>query len=445
MKRIAYLECFAGISGDMFLGALLDAGVSEELLLDTVAKLQLGASLRVSRVDRSGIAACKADVLMNGAAAEAAPAKSHSDYAHGHSHGHDHTHDHDHEHSGHSHSHTNDQTTHEPGRKLSEIRQIIQQANLPARAAGTALRAFELLAEAEAKIHQTTPEQVHFHEVGAVDAIVDIVCTAVGCDALGIEQWCCSPVNVGSGTVECAHGTFPVPAPATLELLRGLPIYSQGPAMELATPTGAALLRALECRAGAFPAAQVVQIGYGAGTRNPQSFPNVLRLSVGEADAEHPLEKITVLETTMDDLSPQVLGYVSERLLAEGALDVFILPAQMKKNRPGSLLTVLCEAPQAARLRQLLFSETTTLGIRTREDFRETLDRRIVTVPSPWGEVRVKEARLNGRVTNYSPEYEDCRRIAEANGIALREVQEAVLRCYLSGGPATQPSNDARE
>jgi uncharacterized protein (TIGR00299 family) protein len=434
--RQAYLECFSGISGDMFLGALIDAGVSTILLEQTIEKLGLPAKLRISRVDRSGISATSVEVLVNGVPAEAAPHMDPSNDASEHAHAHAHSHSHEHASASapSSHQHEKPHSSHH-GRTFAEIRHIIQRASLSAHVANTALRAFELLAAAEGKIHQKPPESVHFHEVGAVDAIVDIVCAAAGADALGIDKWICSPVNVGSGTVHCAHGVFPVPAPATVELLLGLPVYAEGPSVELATPTGAALIRALNCQAGPFPPGRIETVGYGAGARNFPARPNVLRLSIGEAaksTCTPPLEKITILETTLDDLTPQILGYVSELLLQRGARDVFVLPAQMKKNRPGSLLTVLCDPVHADALIDLLFAETTTLGIRTREEYRHTLDRRFVNVQSPWGEVRIKEALRNGVVTNYAPEYEDCRRLAEACSRPLREVQQAVIQSYLN-------------
>jgi len=440
--RIAYLECFSGISGDMMLGALLHAGVSQELLQQTVAALNVGAELRVSRVNRSGISATKVDVLVNGKLAEQPP---HSD-EHPHKHSHDHSHAHTDVHQtltavaiqgqhSHSHVHGHDDGR---GRSLSEIREIIRHANIPQPARETAIRAFELLGEAEGGIHNVPLESIHFHEVGAIDAIVDIVCASVGCRSLGVDRFVCSPLNVGSGTVKCAHGEFPVPAPATLALLKGAPVYSSGINAELVTPTGAALLRALDCSFSAFPAMNIESIGYGAGSRDPDGFPNVLRISVGELtetgmfnrdDAQH---EVTVLETTIDDLSPQVMGYVTERLLAEGAFDVFVTPAQMKKNRPGSLLTVLCDENSASAMREILFRETSTLGIRTRRERRDCLERAIIRVATPWGEVRVKESRLNGTVTNFAPEYEDCRRIAEANAVPLKQVQQEVISSYLA-------------
>ena len=323
------------------------------------------------------------------------------------------------------------------------IREIIAKAQISEPARKTAIRAFELLGEAEAQIHNVPIDSIHFHEVGAVDAIVDIVCAAVGCNALGVNSFICSPLNVGGGTVQCAHGEFPAPAPATLALLKGAPVYSSGVDAELVTPTGAALLRALDCRFSEFPQMTIESIGYGAGTRNPRGKPNVLRISLGELIEERKpqvanqgaYQTVTVLETTIDDLSPQVMGYVTERLLNEGALDVFVIPAQMKKNRPGLLLTVLCEKQSAQQMRNILFCETSTIGVRTREERRDCLEREITSVNTRWGRVRVKEASLNGVVTNFAPEYEDCRRIAEENSVALKQVQQEVVSIYFAQRP----------
>jgi uncharacterized protein (TIGR00299 family) protein len=432
--RVAYLECFSGISGDMMLGALLDAGVSSELLQKTVSSLQLGAELRITRTDRSGICATKVDVVVEGGdqiIQDVAGKPSHRhDGPPTHTHG-DETHS---AQAGLKGVQSHNPRKHSHGRSLPVIRDLLEHAYIPEIARETAIRAFELLGEAEARIHNVSIDSIHFHEVGAVDSIVDIVCAAVGCDALQVDSWICSRVNVGGGTVQCAHGSFPVPAPATLELLKEAPLYSSGIEAELVTPTGAALLRALSCRFSAFPAMQVKKVGYGAGMRNLSGLPNVLRISVGESvvsTADDPFETITVLETTIDDLNPQVLGYVSERLLAEGALDVFILPAQMKKNRPGSLLTVLCDRLHAARLRELLFRETSTIGVRIREERRECLVREIVRVKTPWGEIRVKEARLRRTVMSFAAEYEDCRRIAEEHSIPLKHVQQTASNAYL--------------
>ena len=420
--RIAYLECFSGMSGDMFLGALVDAGVPARLFEETVAALGVGAKLEISRVVRSGISAIKVDVYVDGE--KDLPREEYWERE-----GREHLHSEDHhasEHHGPSHSHPGESSragapaphshSHGHSRGLSEIRQIISAAAISESAKKTAIAIFETLGRAEAKIHDTSIESVHFHEVGAVDAIVDIVCAAVGAEALGVDQIICSPLNVGGGMVKCAHGTFPVPAPATVELLKDAPVYSSGLQAELVTPTGAAIVKTLASRFAAFPEMKIEKSGYGAGSRDFPGHPNVVRLTVGEAAstlaAKTASETITVLEANLDDLNPQVFGYVMDRLLEEGALDAFGMPVQMKKNRPGMLLTVLCRPEDAGKLTQLIFTETTTLGVRRRDEMRQTLARRWESVGTPWGEVRIKIASMNGTITNYAPEYEDCRRIA---------------------------------
>jgi pyridinium-3,5-bisthiocarboxylic acid mononucleotide nickel chelatase len=448
--RIAYLDCFSGISGDMFLGALVDAGVSPTLLDDTVAALDIGARLEISRVTRGGIAATKVDVYANGEKdlpREVFQEKQGHDHAHSHSHGHSNSHDHDH---GHSLEHSPGDPNKRPhehvhGRALTEIRGIIEKAAISKSAKATSIRIFETLGEAEAEIHATSIERVHFHEVGAIDAMVDIVCAAVGAESLAIEQWICSPLNIGGGTVKCAHGTLPVPAPATLKLLKDATVYSSGPQVELVTPTGAAIVKTLCSRFTAFPAMKIDKAGYGAGTREFQDHPNLLRLTIGESAAKTTLtdgmstahgasnERIAVLEANLDDLSPQVLAYTMERLLAEGALDVFSVPVQMKKSRPGALLTVLAKVEDADRLTKTIFSETTTLGVRRREELRQTLSRRWETVDTTWGKVRIKIANMNGSVSHYAPEYEDCRTLAETQHIPLRTVMQEAIQQYLRG------------
>jgi uncharacterized protein (TIGR00299 family) protein len=413
--RIAYLECFSGISGDMFLGALVDAGVPPQLLQETVAALEVGAKLEISRVVRSGISATKVDVWVDGekdmpreeywAKQDVARARAPAPHEHVH-----------------------------PHRGLNEIRRIISAAAISKSAKNTAIRTFEALGAAEAKIHSVPVESIHFHEVGAADAIVDIVCAAVGAEALGVDEIVCSRLNVGGGTVNCAHGTFPVPAPATVELLKGVPVYSSGIEAELVTPTGAAIARTLATRFGAFPEMKIEKSAYGAGSRDFPGHPNVLRLVIGEAlpllAAKTKSETISVLEANLDDLNPQVFGYVMDRLLEEGALDVFGMPVQMKKNRPGTLLAVLCKPEDAEKLAQLIFSETTTLGVRRREESRQTLARRWESVSTEWGEVRIKIASMNGTVTNYAPEYEDCRRIAAEHHVPLKMVMQEASRVY---------------
>jgi uncharacterized protein (TIGR00299 family) protein len=455
--RIAYLECFSGMSGDMFLGALVDAGVPSRLFEETVAALGVGARLEISRVVRSGISATKVDVIVGGekdlpreeywaqqqknvARAPLRQAQGRLSPAHSH---HEHSREnHEQKHAGHSHdgetSHAGAPETHEHshhhGRGLTEIREIIAKSAISDIAKKNAIAMFEALGAAEAKIHATSIESVHFHEVGAVDAIVDIVCAAVGAEVLGVDEIVCSPLNVGGGTVECAHGTFPIPAPATVELLKGAPVYSSGIQVELVTPTGAAIVTTLARRFAAFPEMKIERSGYGAGSREFPGHPNVVRLTIGEAAstfaAKTASDTVTVLEANLDDLNPQVFGYVMDRLLEEGALDVFGMPVQMKKNRPGTLLTILSKPEDASKLTQLIFAETTTLGVRRREETRQTLARRWENVRTEWGEVRIKIASMNGTVTNYAPEYEDCRRIAAENHVPLKTVMQEAARAY---------------
>ena len=466
--RIAYLECFSGMSGDMFLGALVDAGVPARMLEETVAALNVGARLEISRVVRSGISATKVDVWVDGE--KDLPREEFWAGQQEHAHvDHEQSHEHPHEqaHAGHSHSHPGESSRAEPalslpkgvpaphnqgphehshGRGLTEIREIISAASISKSAKKTAIAIFEGLGAAEAKIHNTSIESVHFHEVGAVDALVDIVCAAVGAEALGVDEIICSPLNVGGGTVKCAHGTFPVPAPATVELLKDAPVYSSGLQAELVTPTGAAIVRTLARRFASFPAMTIEKAAYGAGSRDFPGHPNVVRLTIGEAAAialaaKTATETITVLEANLDDLNPQVFGYVMDRLLEEGALDVFGMPVQMKKNRPGMVLTVLCKPEDAGKLAQLIFTETTTLGVRRREEVRQTLARRWENVQTQWGEVRIKIASMNGTVTNYAPEYEDCRRIAAEKQVPLKTVMQEAARayCHLERGGGKEP------
>jgi uncharacterized protein (TIGR00299 family) protein len=447
--RIAYLECFSGISGDMFLGALVDAGVSPGLLEKTVEALGVGAKLEISKVMRSGISATKVDVWVDGKKdmpreeywakqdVVPGPAKAHHDHEYAHGHNHHHEHSHHHESGSHEQSPTNAPAPHEHGhshRGLSEIRTIISASAISDSAKTTAIAIFEALGAAEAKIHNVPVESIHFHEVGAVDAIVDIVCAAVGAEALGVDGIVCSALNVGGGSVKCAHGTFPVPAPATVELLKNAPVYSSGIEAELVTPTGAAIAKTLATRFGAFPEMKIEKSAYGAGSRDFPGHPNVLRIVIGEAvpvlTGKTRSETISVMEANLADLNPQVFGYVMDRLLEEGALDVFGMPVQMKKNRPGTLLTVLCKPEDAEKLIQLIFSETTTLGVRRREESRQTLARRWESVRTEWGEVRIKIASMNGTVTNYAPEYEDCRRIAAEHHVPLKTVMQEASRAY---------------
>jgi pyridinium-3,5-bisthiocarboxylic acid mononucleotide nickel chelatase len=434
--RIAYLDCFAGISGDMFLGAILDAGVDPNILHEAVAVLNLNATLKIEKVDRSGISSTKVHVYEGSTLAEQTQTQSHEPKE-------DHTHQHhpktQHQHkAGHTHEHP-----HTHGRSLTVIRTLINAAPLSPTVKQTAIQTFELLGASEAKIHNVPIEKIHFHEVGAVDAIVDIVASSAGIHALAIDKWFSSPLNVGGGMVDCAHGRFPVPAPATADLLRGLPTYSAHIEKELVTPTGAAIIRALAPTFGQQPAMRVEHIGYGAGTRNPSNFPNVLRLSIGEADDDthtkhspspnhtQDAETVTVLETALDDLSPQILAYVSETALAQGALDVMLTPVIMKKGRPGTLLTVLCNPSDSPVLQQLILRETSTLGLRIRQDSRVCVDRHHAHVVTPYGDIRVKIGTLNGQECNIAPEFEDCRAAATKHSVPLKLVQQAAIAAYL--------------
>jgi uncharacterized protein (TIGR00299 family) protein len=434
LMKIAYLECFSGISGDMFLGALIDVGVSPELFTRTVRALGVDAQLEISRVNRSGISATKVDVIAAGEKELPREEFWESQKAHTHEHSHSHPHEHGQEH-GHAHEHEATHShKHQPHRGLREIRQIIQGAAIAETVKNQAIKTFEALGAAEAKVHNSKLDDVHFHEVGAVDAIVDIVCAAAGAQALGVDEWVCSPLNVGGGTVNCAHGAFPIPAPATIELLKNAPVYSGEIQKELVTPTGAAIVSTLATRFGGFPAMKLEKSGYGAGTRDFHGFPNVLRLTVGHAEAEAslaPLEQINILEANLDDMNPQVFGYVMDRALGLGALDVFGTAVQMKKNRPGMLLTVLCRPEHSQSLTKMLFAETTTLGVRMRRESRATLARRHVSVNTRWGEIRMKLANLNGTISNYAPEYEDCRRIAEQERVPLKTVMQEAIKIYL--------------
>ena len=439
--RIAYLDCFAGISGDMFLGALIDAGLDPAILHQATAALNLNATLKIEKVDRSGISATKVHVYEGAKLAEQPNVPSPEDDSSNHQqththqhlpktqhqhktgHAHDHPHEHDHEHP----------QEHTHGRSLTVIRDLINAAPLAPAVKQTAIRAFELLGASEAKIHNVPIEKIHFHEVGAVDAIVDIVAASAGIHALTIDKWFCSPLNVGGGMVDCAHGRFPVPAPATADLLRGLPTYSAHIEKELVTPTGAALIRALAPTFGPQPAMRVHQIGYGAGTRNPKDLPNVLRLSLGESDGAKTTlntDTVTILETAIDDLSPQILAYVTERALALGALDVMSTAVQMKKGRLGTLLTILADDAQASALEDLLLRETSTLGVRIHHEQRSCLDRAHTTVITPYGEIRIKLGSRNGEVFNAAPEFEDCRAAAAKHNVPLKLVQQAAIAAY---------------
>ena len=387
--KLAYFDCFSGISGDMTLGALLDAGCDIQLLRSELGVLHVpGWELSAEKVWKNGMAATWARVK------------------------------------------TEDQQKH---RSLTEILEILKNSQLTAPVRERAAAIFEKLGQAEARVHDVPLDKIHFHEVGAVDAIVDIVGACIGFHALGIDKFACSPLNVGGGTAKMAHGVLPVPAPATANLLQGKPTYSNGVQRELVTPTGAAIVATLCESFGPQPAMSVSSIGYGAGTADLEGQPNVLRIMIGDA-AEKAVprydQEITVIEANLDDMNPQIYGYFQEKALAAGALDVFTAPVQMKKNRPGTLLTVLCRPGDAQTLMSLIFAETTTFGVRSHTAQRRVLPRESVTVKTKFGEVRVKLSRVNGRVLHAAPEYEDCRKLAEEKNVPLQRVINEALRNY---------------
>ena len=449
--RTGYLECFSGISGDMLLGALVDAGVPFNCLEQTAAALNVGARLEMRKVSRGGLAATKVDVITPHQPGE--PAHAHEEHP-AHSHEDLHTHSHEepvaHAHEGHvahtheahtaplAHSHPEPHShpaphSHAHHRSLSAILAIIAAAPLSDAVKTRASRAFQLLGEAEAAIHSMPIEEVHFHEVGAVDTIVDIVCGAAGAEALGVDRWLASPLNVGSGTVDCQHGTLPVPAPATLALLGDAPVYAAGPPMERVTPTGAAILKMLDVQYGPLPAMRVRATGYGAGGRETPGQSNLLRLLVGEEDAAETVavDSIAVIETVIDDSSPELLGYVSERLLAAGAWDVYRASVQMKKGRTGVQMTVLCRPDLMPALRDLLLRETTTIGLRWRLENKMALAREFAVVQTQWGPVKIKIARWpNGDEANAAPEYEDCRLLAIEHAVPLKQVMQQAMRIH---------------
>lgn len=420
MKTL-YLDCFAGISGDMTIGALLDLGLEFEYLKQELSKLGVeGYELSLERVDRSGINAAKFDVAVT------QTVRLHVSHSHDHSHPHDHSHDEAMQNDSLRNSHTHDH------RSLATIKHLIASSSLSEPVKQNATAIFQRIGEAEAKIHGVDIEAVHFHEVGAIDSIVDIVGACIGLEALGIQHILSSPLHVGYGTFTCAHGTYPIPGPAATEILRGVPIYAKEIEGELVTPTGAAIVATLANDFVKMPLMRVEKVGYGAGTRVYEKFPNVLRAVLGEVETEDTTpDTITVIEANLDDLNPQVFGHLMEQALAAGALDIFYTPVQMKKNRPGVLLTLLCATETREQLMDLIFRETTTLGVRYREEQRVILRRAFVTVETEFGPIQIKVARTPaGQVMNAAPEFDDCQAAALKHQVSLRDVQLAALKAY---------------
>ena len=391
MARVLYLDCFSGASGDMLIGALLDAGLPFELLRGALGSLALDheCAVSVERVSRSGIGASK--FVVTETAADAG---------------------------GHRHRH------------LPGITKLVDGSALSPASKARANRLFRRLAETEAEIHQMPVEKVHLHEVGAIDSIVDIVGGVFGLEWFGAEQIVASPLNVGSGTVVCEHGTLPVPAPATAALLTGVPIYASGPPGEKLTPTGALLVTEFADAYGVMPPMRIDRIGYGAGTRDPKDFPNVLRVLVGERQEEGSGDRITVVECEIDDMNPQLFGVLMDRLYDAGAVEVFYTAVQMKKNRPGTHVTVLVPPTCREAVATALFRESTTIGLRYREMDRDILPRDVVLVTTAFGDVRCKVARHATGLTNVAPEFDDCVRLSDEHGVPVKDVQAAAAQAY---------------
>src|SRR6266581_817866 len=386
MKTL-YFDCFAGASGDMILGALVAAGVQPTALIEQLELLGVGGwQIDFEKVDRSGINATYAKVK-----------------------------------TAHEHAH----------RHLGDILKIIYDSRLSDSVKDRAAGIFSQLAEAEAHVHNEPIEKIHFHEVGALDAIIDVCGAAIGFELLGIEKYICSPLRVGTGVTEMTHGSFPIPPPAVAELLKGKPIYAGDIEGEFVTPTGAAIISTVCEEFGPIPSMRIDATGYGAGARDPQKFPNVLRVFVGQTEATAVSdETLLMIETNIDDMSPQLFGYVMDRALEIGALDCYLTPTQMKKNRPGLLLSVLCRPDEREKFLQMLFAETTTIGARSYEVMRRALARETVRVETPFGSIDVKVASTSNGTVNAMPEFEQCRAAAQQFGVALREVQEAARAVY---------------
>jgi uncharacterized protein (TIGR00299 family) protein len=385
----AYFEMFSGISGNMVLGALIDLGLDPKSLESELNKLGLQNEyeIKIEKVSRSHIGGTYVDV-----------------HLHDHEHDHDHAHNHDHH-----------------GRNLEDINKIIETSELSRTIKEKSKTIFLNLAKAEAKVHRTEINEIHFHEVGAVDAIVDIVGSVTGLELLGIDRIYASSINTGQGYVIAAHGKLPVPAPATMELLKNVPTYSSGTEKELTTPTGAAIITSLSAYFGPKPLMRVEKVGYGAGTYEIE-IPNLLRINVG--NVEQGSKKMKVVETNIDDMNPQFYEYIMEKLFEKGALDVYFTPIQMKKNRPATKISVIVDAENLFKINEILLKETTTLGVRIFDIEREIVDRKIKEVETQFGKVKVKVGILDGKTVNIAPEYEECKKIAKEKGLPIKTVYQ---------------------
>jgi uncharacterized protein (TIGR00299 family) protein len=440
VSKIAYIDCFSGASGDMFLGALLDLGLPLDGLRGALGSLAIEyGSVSADRVLRAGVSATKFRLHEASLAGVASGGQRHSHGEGRHAHPHHDVHLHADDHSreadqhSHGHSHRRDDPAHRhgPHHSLKDIAGIIERSALTREGKDRAIHLFRRLGEAEAAIHDMPLEKIHLHEVGALDSIIDIVGVVYGMDWLGADRVVASPLNVGSGTVVCAHGTFPVPAPATARLLEGVPVYAGEVAAELVTPTGALIVTDYAASFDRLPMMRVASIGYGAGDRDFARNPNVLRILVGEADSAAAAARVVVLECEIDDMNPQLFGPLMARMHEAGALDVFYASVQMKKNRPGTLVTVVARPQQREALTGLLFAETTTIGVRYHEMERDCLEREICSVATPIGPIRFKIARRAGRVLNASPEFDDCARAAAEHALPIKDVQAIATKAWL--------------
>jgi hypothetical protein len=390
--KIAYLDCFSGVSGDMFVGALLDAGLPHERIQEIITGLRLeGFTISSEKEERNSIFGTKFSVVLR--------------------------------------------DEHQPPRHLKDIQGILKRSDLPPPVTDTCLRIFEKLADNEAAIHHMHPEEVHFHEVGAVDSIIDVVVSVAGVHYLGIEKLFVSRIPVGSGMITSAHGIIPIPAPATTALLKGVPVYDSGQNTEIVTPTGAALLTSLATSFGPMPPMTIERVGYGVGTRILPDRPNLLRILIGSDAEQGRLDTVVLLESNLDDMNPELLGYLMDLLFEAGALDVSFSPIHMKKNRPGVRIEVIGRPQDKDKLMGMLFRESTSLGIRISYSQREVVERNAVTVNSPWGKMKLTQVTDRDRGSVLLPEYEECRRIAQEHRLPLRDVY--AWAAFRSGGPET--------
>lgn len=438
--RTLYFDCFSGASGDMILGALIDAGADFEKIREGLAKLDMGGyTLGVKKVNKHGVMASQFLVHIEG--------DQHGHHGHAHAHHHEHPHEHGHEHGHdhghghhhgtkheHAHSHAHDAHSHQPHRHLKDIETLIHKADLPEDVKTASLKTFRRIGECEAEIHGTTLDKIHFHEVGAIDSIVDIVGAHLALRQLKPDRIVASPLHVGTGTVKCAHGVMPVPAPATALLLRGAPSYGGEVQGELVTPTGVALITQWAHAYGPLPEMTVAAVGVGSGTKDLPDRPNVLRVFVGESAGAAPkTETIVVVEANLDDMNPELYPPLITALLESGARDAFLTPIVGKKGRPGHLVTVLADESKLDAMTRVLFANTTTLGLRMRREDRICLERSWKTARTPWGDVRVKIGEMNGTITVASPEFEDCARVAHESGVTAMAVYDAAKAAATKG------------